>query len=222
MTKTTIQNGYAYVITVEGIGDRVVMRQEPRDTVVLTKAGAKDLIADLIARFGTEVLPVGYSKTPAPVPTPAPTFRGREETVRVSMPDTNGNYAKSFSVTRQGGHIEFKGECPRYGSSFDYNITPELARELAAALNKTSGLAYPETKYAPGQVVDVTVPAAPRRRVNGSQKYQGNGAHSWELVTGNNGDKTERLRVPGGYIYRDNIACAATFVPMPDAVGYAV
>ncbi len=51
---------------------------------------------------------------------------------------------------------------------------------------------------------------------SGKEKYLGNGSHTWESVT----DFTDRLRVPGGWLYRcdGNIA----FVPLPAAIGYAV
>jgi hypothetical protein len=56
-----------------------------------------------------------------------------------------------------------------------------------------------------------------KKRPNGAQKYLGNGAHDWEDVTNH---LTQRLRVPGGWLYRDG--STMSFVPVPDAVGYAV
>lgn len=57
------------------------------------------------------------------------------------------------------------------------------------------------------------------------QKYRGNGAHSWELVTesgkGSDQSATYRLRVPGGWLYADE-GGASTFVPMPEVVKYEV
>jgi hypothetical protein len=69
-------------------------------------------------------------------------------------------------------------------------------------------------------------PAAPKKRPHGKQEYKGNGKHEWETVTGN----TIRLRVPGGWLYGKRISLygdervhsATTFVPVPEAVGYAV
>lgn len=52
-----------------------------------------------------------------------------------------------------------------------------------------------------------------------SQAYKGNGNHSWDVVVPK---MTDRLRVPGGYIYRDIQSCAAVFVPMPDVVKHKV
>jgi hypothetical protein len=57
-----------------------------------------------------------------------------------------------------------------------------------------------------------------RKRPDGAQEYQGNGNHKWEPVA--NG--TERLRVPGGWMYRDGYTSSAVFVPVPQAVGYVV
>jgi hypothetical protein len=55
---------------------------------------------------------------------------------------------------------------------------------------------------------------------NGKEKYLGNGAHSWEKVVG----LTDRLRVPGGWIYdvNDGENARAVFVPLPSVLGYAV
>lgn len=72
----------------------------------------------------------------------------------------------------------------------------------------------PELKPEPPKVVA-------KKRPHGKQEYKGNGKHSWEAVT----EGTERLRVPGGWLYRSNnidFLGDATFVPVPEAVGYAV
>jgi hypothetical protein len=63
----------------------------------------------------------------------------------------------------------------------------------------------------------------PRKRPHGAQEYKGNGKHKWERVTG----ETMRLRVPGGWLYgeysrRIDRVVNSTFVPVPQAVGYAV
>lgn len=63
----------------------------------------------------------------------------------------------------------------------------------------------------------------PRKRPHGAQEYKGNGKHKWETVTG----ETMRLRVPGGWLYgeysrRIDRVVNSTFVPVPQAVGYAV
>jgi hypothetical protein len=69
----------------------------------------------------------------------------------------------------------------------------------------------------------VTTEPKPRKRPHGAQEYKGNGKHNWEKVTGD----TMRLRVPGGWlygIYSDRIhrVVQTQFVPVPQAVGYAV
>jgi hypothetical protein len=63
----------------------------------------------------------------------------------------------------------------------------------------------------------------PKKRPHGAQEYKGNGKHKWETVTG----ETMRLRVPGGWLYgeysrRIDRVVNSTFVPVPQAVGYAV
>jgi hypothetical protein len=63
----------------------------------------------------------------------------------------------------------------------------------------------------------------PKKRPHGAQEYKGNGKHAWEKVTG----ETMRLRVPGGWLYgeysrRIDRVVNSTFVPVPQAVGYAV
>jgi hypothetical protein len=60
-----------------------------------------------------------------------------------------------------------------------------------------------------------------KKRPHGAQEYRGNGNHHWEKVTGT----TMRLRVPGGWLYSIDLysECpSATFVPVPEVVGYAV
>jgi hypothetical protein len=43
-----------------------------------------------------------------------------------------------------------------------------------------------------------------------NQKYRGNGKHYWEPVT----NDTQRLRVPGGWLYSDEIHSVMTFIPL--------
>jgi hypothetical protein len=52
------------------------------------------------------------------------------------------------------------------------------------------------------------------------QAYKGNGQHSWEKVTEEG--TTQRLRIPGGWIYRDSHVLAAVFIPMPEVVKHKV
>lgn len=69
----------------------------------------------------------------------------------------------------------------------------------------------------------IKVEPKPKKRPHGPQEYKGNGKHKWETVTG----ETMRLRVPGGWLYgeysrRIDRVVNSTFVPVPQAVGYAV
>jgi hypothetical protein len=66
----------------------------------------------------------------------------------------------------------------------------------------------------------VLAPPKDRKAPKGPQAYKGNGKHEWEYVT----YSTERLRVPGGWLYRFASASGSdiSFVPVPEAVGYAV
>jgi thiol-disulfide isomerase/thioredoxin len=63
-------------------------------------------------------------------------------------------------------------------------------------------------------------PKAPKA----SQEYRGNGKHEWEDVT----KGTQRLRVPGGWVYGCGVDLGDTsnfgmvFVPMPDVVKHKV
>jgi hypothetical protein len=82
-----------------------------------------------------------------------------------------------------------------------------------------------------------TAPSKPTRKSpKGAQAYKGNGKHKWEEVTVSDAGHTYRLRVPGGWLYRTVsydyeasevshqavTAQSTVFVPVPDAVGYAV
>jgi hypothetical protein len=52
-----------------------------------------------------------------------------------------------------------------------------------------------------------------------SQEYRGHGEHDWEpdLRSG-----MQRLRVPGGWLYRFNYTTTTTLVPLPDVVKHKV
>jgi hypothetical protein len=52
-----------------------------------------------------------------------------------------------------------------------------------------------------------------------SQKYKGNGKHDWEPVYRLD---VFRLRVPGGWLYKDEGTMTVTFVPMPEVVKHWV
>jgi hypothetical protein len=64
-------------------------------------------------------------------------------------------------------------------------------------------------------------PAPAKKSPHGAQKYLGNGAHTWEMVSGA-ALGVRRLRVPGGWLYRDSYTDTTVFVPMPDVVGYEI
>ena len=55
-----------------------------------------------------------------------------------------------------------------------------------------------------------------------SQEYRGNGNHTWEGVINVGGYTVDRLRVPGGWLYRDMKTATLAFVPMPEVVRHAV
>lgn len=55
-----------------------------------------------------------------------------------------------------------------------------------------------------------------------TQEYKGNGNHAWETVCTEAGFHTQRLRVPGGWIYRDQKYSTAVFVPLLKVIGHAV
>lgn len=89
------------------------------------------------------------------------------------------------------------------------------------------GFTITETPEAPK--VDPVKPDAPvKKRPHGAQEYKGNGKHDWQIVTRDADEYTsvtERLRVPGGWLYRtasERGVPTMTFVPVPQAVGYAV
>ena len=59
-----------------------------------------------------------------------------------------------------------------------------------------------------------------------SQEYRGNGNHEWEIVIEAKDaaafDRVERLRVPGGWLYRDDRTMTTVLVPMPEVVKHKV
>lgn len=66
-----------------------------------------------------------------------------------------------------------------------------------------------------------------------SQEYRGNGNHTFEAVDVKSAHFVDRLRVPGGWIYRTTTDCGdsldgydfhvnTVFVPMPEVVKHAV
>lgn len=123
----------------------------------------------------------------------------------------------------RSGRIEFHTYDPEHhlnivnynyvGTRSEVCTSPEMARKLRDELNRIYPLSTSEKRKSP----------------NGAQAYRGNGKHGWETVTGG----TERLRVPGGWLYRttatklnvigkEDVSVTTAFVPVPEVVGYAV
>lgn len=79
---------------------------------------------------------------------------------------------------------------------------------------------FVEPKYL--AAAPVKLEAAPRSEAPTkkklTQKYLGNGEHTWESVCSN----TMRLRVPGGWLYGNSYYRGMTFVPMPEVVKHKV
>lgn len=107
-----------------------------------------------------------------------------------------------------------------------FTLGHDDARRLSAEL--VSGL--PEKlKFVPPKPAKVSP-----KRPHGAQEYRGNGNHGLEVVcpdqSNNEWTMTQRLRVPGGWLYKTQRTVgdatarvvSTTFVPVPDAVGYAV
>lgn len=119
-------------------------------------------------------------------------LHGSEKTIKFAT------FNKGWSLnTAKNDHYYFEEEHAR-----DFKIT-----------------VIPEAPAAPAPT-----PAAPvKKRPHGRQEYKGNGKHRWESVVEEEDGTvdTERLRVPGGWLYRDSFG-GSTFVPVPEAVGYAV
>jgi hypothetical protein len=66
-----------------------------------------------------------------------------------------------------------------------------------------------------------------KKTPKGPQAYKGNEKHEWEVVACDDILEfgTYRLRVPGGWLYGTSTVDGmdtVTFVPLPEAVGYAV
>lgn len=72
-------------------------------------------------------------------------------------------------------------------------------------------------------VAEVVTKAKPKSP-HGKQEYKGNGKHDWEAVVTDaiSTWTLKRLRVPGGWLYRDIFGNSLTFVPVPSVVGYKV
>jgi hypothetical protein len=116
---------------------------------------------------------------------------------------------------RQEGTVRICTEdADRYMNIY-HNGATTLHPDDAKALRDALCEAYPLPK------------AAKTKRPHGPQEYKGNGKHEWEFVTDDfdTGVVTTRLRVPGGWLYRDygdTDTSHPVFVPVPEAVGYVV
>lgn len=140
----------------------------------------------------------------------------------INQPDTDVVYEQELEVFKDGddGYLSVAITSDEPGDGF--SIDPHRARQLYNAIGAEMGFDKPaKTRSAP----------------NGAQAYKGNGKHKWELVSSDEKEygHTYRLRVPGGWLYRtvttlpslvgdeaEPIAVAQSFVPVPNAVGYAV
>ena len=132
----------------------------------------------------------------------------------IYSPHFAGNYEKTIEVRRLGHRdlpasgVSLHISCAQYEpANGDFSISANAARALRDALPEIVG----------NPVAAVTAPA-PKARSHGAQEYKGNTKHRWEDVT--SGGHTQRLRVPGGWLYMTS--GTTVFVPVPQAVGYAV
>ena len=125
--------------------------------------------------------------------------------------ETPGSYHKTVAVEHlgsyDGGYARFVVRCSGHtvGNAF-FNLSVPGAKELRDALISLFPLKPKFTR----------IDAAPK----GAQEYKGNGKHEWERVEKDG--VTDRLRVPGGWLYRDGFHNTVSFVPMPDVVGYKI
>lgn len=125
-------------------------------------------------------------------------YRGVEHGVRVGTMSA-GTYCNLIASERPRG-------TNGYGR-VSYNIT--FSPETIKALGRQIAELYP----------DDFKTAEPEHK---SQEYRGNGKHDWEVVVPGEDEGVERLRVPGGWLYRDNATREVTFVPMPEVVKHKV
>lgn len=116
-----------------------------------------------------------------------------------------------FATLRPGHYVNLIVGHGEYPETVNVTLSPEGAKNIAAAINEM----YPAPT------------PAKRKTPKGAQAYKGNGKHCWELVAecDETNTITERLRVPGGWVYRDRTSeetGAGVFVPVPNVVGYVV
>jgi hypothetical protein len=134
---------------------------------------------------------------------------------------------KQFSALKVGQRVVVSGD--QDGFSFDAEAGEIIERESEHLLVrfdmwfKGHGADDNEWHFydydAKGFTIKAEKPAT-KKKPHGSQEYKGNGKHQWEEVTSDGSWNTQRLRVPGGWLYRRG--GAMTFVPVPEVVGYAV
>lgn len=104
-----------------------------------------------------------------------------------------------------GGEVELASNDPSRYMNFYWRFNDTTVHaDDAKALRDALIAVYP-----------LEAPKKPKRP-HGAQEYKGNGKHDWEPVIG----ETERLRVPGGWLYQGKYD--TVFVPVPEAVGYVV
>jgi hypothetical protein len=229
--KKTIKNTYYYPLIAETFADELSLSMEKNGTkdkvhtVTISREAARGVIEAIIATYGSDVLPAGYSKVAPKAVEPTiygnrkfddqftdPSCSGRSGTVRVQLATYDTD--RYMNVVFEQSKGDYEG--PRFTNT---TLSADAAKKMRDMLNRAYPVAvaptYPATKY-----------EAPKAAPKGNQKYLGNGKHDWQEVAVDGQDTTERLRVPGGYLYRTvkerADAPAMTFVPMPDVVGYAV
>jgi hypothetical protein len=185
-------------------------------TYTLSAAGLKSLQAELNAIYP---LPVRQQPAPLPSSNVGGEFN-RDVAITPFRKNLNTTGKVGIHTGDRAGYANLVVDVRKEGGLREYvNVTlaPADVQKLRDVLNEAYPAA-PAPAPAPAPVVQEPAPAVRRRKSpSGDQQYRGNGSHKWEGVT----TGTDRLRVPGGWLYRFNNQ-AVTFVPVPDAVGYAV
>lgn len=208
---------YEKKFEVKDCADKVALRgtcSDPRNnpnfiptfTYDISKAASFDLGKALIDASGIKE-PVKVVEAPAKVRYELPALK--ERVVLVGC----GPFV-SVDVRREGPSYEFRQDGSeegqdviRFGAAQGRTIRDALAR------------LFP---FENGEVIAVKDPSTIRTPPKGPQQYRENGNHEWEAVADGGLAGTTRLRVPGGWLYRDGRTVTTVFVPMPDTVGYVV
>ena len=71
-------------------------------------------------------------------------------------------------------------------------------------------------------LTDSEVKVVLRKTTTSKQTYRGNGKHNFEMVVENGYGDVMRLRVPGGWLYRDLGSCSTVFVPLVDVMNKVI